>query len=383
MIDLAGWTLALTERDGSRVSITDGLDEDQNAVGDVDEQSDESKAKKNHKSEIAWLKRLTKLDTEAFEPALEAVRGRRGGGGKLAWEVSLPESFWLDGDAGLSVMIPSWDKRRSRMHVDFSGATMRMQLLAGKRPIFDGAVVTTTVVDGETLTAEGGWEILCDYTDDDVHYLELEQVLSGNVRVQRQWMQLRDDDAVLIGDSVIVPSSETDDGPAIIEHTVRLPIAGDYVGKAEPETREVFLSRGKKSHAMAIPISAGEWRMGPTMSTLVTDETSGDGSHELVWQSFGGQRMYSPLWIDLQRRRFKRPRTWRRLTVAEELSIVPDHTASAFRMQSGSCQWMFYRSLVAGGLRTVLGKHMMHDFFASRFDPSDGVHEELVTVEDE
>lgn len=382
MFSLAGWTLALTRQDGGRIHFAsqDEIGRDQTSGDDGSENASNNE---DLKSDIAWLKSMTKIDAETFKPALDAVRGRRGGEGKLAWEVSLPESFWVDGDAGLAVMIPSWDKRRGRINLDFSGATMRIELLAGKCMIFDGPLETATVIDGKSLKAEGGWEVLCDYTDDDVHYLELEQVLSDGVRVQRQFMQLREDDAVLIGDSVLVPQTTDDqtdqDGPAIIQHTVGLPIAGGYAAQSPTETREVFLHRRKKNHAMVIPISAGEWRMGPTMSTLTADEDSAS----LRWQSFGGQRLYSPLWIDLQRRRFKRPRTWRRLTVAQELSIVADNVASAFRMQSGSSQWMFYRSLVAGGLRTVLGKHMIHDFFASRFDAGDGVHEELVTVEDE
>lgn len=409
MFTLAGWTLALTESNGARIAISEPADASRqddtvdtvasdaaSQDDDIDRNDDDNQTpqvnvpRSERKSEIEWLERMTNIDAETFQPALDAVLGRRGGNGKLAWEVSLPESFWTDGDAGLSLMIPSWDKRRGRINLDFSGATMRIDMLAGKHSVFHGPLATKTVVDGQTLRPESGWEILCDYTDDDVHYLELEQCLSGHVRLQRQFMLLRDDDAVLIGDSVLVPDSVANDGsasdrdgssidePAIIEHTVSIPIAEDYAAKIAPETREIFLSRGKKSHAMAIPLSANEWRIGPTMSTLQPN----DDSSELTWQSFGGQRLYSPLWIDLQRRRFKRPRTWRRLTVAEELNIVADNDASAFRMQSGSCQWMFYRSLAAGHLRTVLGKHMMHDFFASRFDPSDGVHEELVTVED-
>ena len=322
-----------------------------------------------------WLNHLATLDPDCFKPAAAAaLRGE--GGGKLAWEVSLPESCWIDGDAGLAVLIPAWNRRRGRLDVDFSRPVMRVTVGGGKQPALDGEIACQTTIDGSVRKPVSGWEELCQYTDDDVHYLELEQKLDGGAVLQRQLLTLRDDQAVLIGDSVLVP--EVDSGAAAvgIEHVVRMPIGGQHVARDAAETREVFLRRDDRDQALVIPVGGGEWRVGSTNATLVAN------GEDLVWRSTGRQRMYSPLWIDLQRRRFDRPRTWRRLTVAEELKLVDSNVATAFRIQSGSSQWMFYRSLVPGRLRTVLGKHLMHDFYASRFDPGDGVHEDLVTVDD-
>jgi hypothetical protein len=43
----------------------------------------------------------------------------------------------------------------------------------------------------------------------------------------------------------------------------------------------------------------------------------------------------------------KRPLTWRRITVAENLALVPREVAAAYRVQVGREQWLFYRSLAA------------------------------------
>ena len=384
---LAGWVLALCDRDGSMVAVGH---RPERTPGDAPEaaSSEESNGGSMGEAtgEMPWLRRLADVDPESYGPAIDAATGdkpRR----TLAWEVSLPQSVWIDPDAAIAVMMPAWDRRRGRMEIDFARATMDITIHTARRKLIDGPLRTETTVDGQTLSPETSWEMLCDYTDDDVHYLELEQQLTGGVRLQRQLMVLRESQAAMIGDSVLVPEKSeglpTDDGPAIIQHRVGLPYVDDLQPRDAPETREVFLDRSRSSKAdrpaaMLIPVAGGEWRIGPTMATLQTDASG----QQLVWQSFGGQRLYTPLWIDLRRSRFDRPRTWRRLTVGEELSIVPDHVASAFRVQFGSEQWMLYRSLVAGRLRTVLGKHLMHDFFASRFDPGDGVHEELVTVDE-
>jgi hypothetical protein len=70
------------------------------------------------------------------------------------------------------------------------------------------------------------------------------------------------------------------------------------------------------------------------------------------------------------------------LTVADELRIVERSEATGYRIQMGSEQWMVYRSLGDHHTRTVLGKHLIADFYCGRFDPGDGSHEELITVDE-
>ena len=68
--------------------------------------------------------------------------------------------------------------------------------------------------------------------------------------------------------------------------------------------------------------------------------------------------------------------------MGDQLRLVNRHEATAYRFQAGSEQWMVYRSLGERRCRTALGKHLIAEFYASRFHPGDGTHEELVTVED-
>ena len=68
------------------------------------------------------------------------------------------------------------------------------------------------------------------------------------------------------------------------------------------------------------------------------------------------------------------------MTVAERLQVQPPSVATGFRVQIGSGQWLFYRSLVAPASRSVLGQNVNHEFFAGRFD-RDGETEQLVAVD--
>ncbi len=104
-----------------------------------------------------------------------------------------------------------------------------------------------------------------------------------------------------------------------------------------------------------------------------------DASLELRQQG-QGSRLYAPLFIDLDHRRFKSPVTWRQLTVAEQLQIQPPSAAVGYRVQVGREQWLFYRSLAAPANRTVLGQNLTAEFYAGCFD-SDGEADELVGIE--
>ena len=128
---------------------------------------------------------------------------------------------------------------------------------------------------------------------------------------------------------------------------------------------------------MVFPLAASEWRVGATTCTLSATE-----DQHLAITVQGRDRLYAPLWFDLQPRRLKRKRTWRQLTIGDQLRIVGTDQAAGYRIQVGPEQWMVYRSLAGHSGRTVLGKHLVEDFYCSRFDPGDGSHEELITVDD-
>jgi hypothetical protein len=355
--ELSHWVAAMTTQDGGSAFASLG----KSALSD-DRQPD------------GLLDHAARFDAESLKPAFAAALGRAPQGGRLAWEVSLPEAMLHDADAKLAVMMPQWDVRRGRMHVDYRSTHMGLELFVGRPRLFCGHLEPMIRVDGHGQQPDGDWHEVCEYSDDDVHYLEIEQAWSGGCLLQRQLMLLREDRCVFFADAVL-PNEETG-RLGEIEYTCRFPIADGIEFHPERETRELELAAGNK-RALVIPLAANEWRAGSTDGGLAETE---DG--HLAMQLRGQRSLYAPLWIDLYQRRRKRKRTWRQLTVADQLRIVGNDEAVGYRIQLGSEQWMVYRSLRDQGCRSVLGKHLIADFFCARFDAGDGSYEELITVDD-
>lgn len=406
--NLAGWTAAMTRHDGTAVfSDSNPADiwpdlRDQPTGQDkrlpkpptknVGKQKDKKKGGRERKTTApnlpagGLLGAMTRLDQEALSPAVAASLGQSHSGGRLAWEVSLPESMWHDDEAGVAALLPEWDVRRGRTFVDYHGQDVFLEIMGGRRPILQGTVQTMIDVDGQSQQPTGPWQSICEYTDDDVHYLEIEQAYSGGVVLQRQLMLVRDDRCVMLSDAVVpghrFASFDQADLPPV-RCLTRIPIAPGLSVETDEETRDIYLG-DKKRRALAVPLAASEWRVGMTNSRLEVSE-----DQHLVLTTTGRGAVYSPLWLDFQPRRFRRKRTWRQLTVADQLQILPRNVASAFRMQIGSEHWIVYRGLTSTaqstGLtpRSFLGKHLVADFFAARFHPGDGGMEELVTVDRE
>lgn len=331
------------------------------------------------------LTEATKFDHETLSPAISAALGKSQTGGRLAWEVCLPEAFLHCEDAKIAVMMPEWDIRRGRVVVDYSQDDCHLEVYAGRAKAISGSWQVMITSNNEEQSSIGPWEETCEFTDDDVHYIELEQSWSGGLVLQRQILVIRDDRCVFLADNVLPDETDSThpDSPNVaslperqLRYTGRIPLGDDLEAEPDSDTRE-FVLRNNKRRGLVIPLAASEWRIGPTQSKLVMAE-----DRHWVLTAQATNRLYAPLWLDLVARRLKRCRTWRRLTVADELRVVPDNEAVGFRIQSGSEHWMIYRSLHENRCRSVLGKHLIADFFAGRFDPGDGGFEELVTVQD-
>ena len=326
-------------------------------------------------SEFGLIATLQAEHAEVLGSAFAAARGETPVGGRLAWEVGLPDTWHHDRDTKLAVGFPDWDVRQGRFHLDYSSENPQLEVFAGRRRLFSGRVQVRLELDGVERQPCGDWTEVCEHTDDDVHYIEIEQPWSGGLVLQRQMMLVRDDRCLLLADSII-PDQADDVATSTIDYWCNLPLAHSVGWSPEADTREGFLCDGKR-RAMVVPLAAGEWAVGPTDSTL--SETS-DGHLQLFVR--GRKALYAPIWCDFLKRRFSRPRTWRQLTVGDQLKLIARHEATAYRIQAGSEQWMVYRSLGERRCRTALGKHLIAEFYGSRFYPSDGSHEELVTVDD-
>ncbi|MEM9365317.1 MAG: hypothetical protein AAGD07_04915 [Planctomycetota bacterium] len=414
--ELAVWTAAMTRHDGTAYLSPATAEQTSDDSKPLELGLDQHRSTKRRRTKggsaqgDTTSKRLTGLFTaachyeeESLRPAFEAALGARQTGGRLAWEVSLPDTLWQGENSGQIAMMPQWDVRRGRTYLDYRGDSVQIDLWAGRRAAIQGVWETVVEIDGQTLRPTSDWENSCDYTDDDVHYVELQQSLQNGVALQRQIMVVRDDRCVLLTDAVVNVKPGKGKRRPNVRCFSRLPIAAPMSVVAEEETREVFLSDGKR-RAMVVPLAAGEWRVGRSQSQLRTVENpdhlprangspakSGLASSQaipfptatshLVLETTGHGNVYSPLWFDFQTRRFRRKRTWRALTVGEDLRTIPRETASAFRLQIGSEHWTLYRSFDGNRPRTFLGKNLIADFFAARFHPGDGGMEELVTVD--
>ena len=296
--------------------------------------------------------------------------------GLMRVESELPEAAIYNENGHVVVMRPSWFDHHGVVMANFDGtASTNIEISSGKTTVFAGQWQASVTINGKPSQPESGWEEVCWFSDDDVHYLEIEQRWSQGVTLQRQIMVVREDGAVLIGDSVFA------DTGAKIQYESRLPVADGLKTLPEPETREIIVA-DTKPRALVLPINLPEWRSGFAHDgSLPVGQLETDDEH-LRYGCQGESRLYAPLWIDFERRRYSRPRTWRNLTVASNLEVAAPGEAVASRIQLGSEQWLVFRALGAPNAWTFCGKHIAADFFCGRFDPEDGDVEELVTVED-
>jgi len=396
--EFATWMAVLTRHDGSQVfsgASAEQCEIDYAAAKSGTTRSTQKDRKKKTSTSSSVSKEQPDLhglmlaascfDSETLAPAMAAALGQSHSGGRLAWEISLPEAMWHSETASTFAMLPEWDVRRGRTFVDYSGEDVAVEIMSGRRSLIQGVHQTMITLGGVDQQPIGDWECTCEYSDDDVHLIELEQTFSGGVVLQRQWMLVRDDRCLMVSDAVL-PSSKTgtakDSSTAVdpnteIRCTSRLPLVVGVEVVQDEQTRELVLTDGKKRRAMVMPLAANEWRVGPSACQVSVS----DDNH-LVVTTTGRGALYSPVWFDFQTRRFDRKRTWRQLTIAEQLVIVPRNVGAAFRVQIGSEHWVVYRSMSGRGPRSVMGRHLIADFFAARFHPGDGGMEELVTVDD-
>jgi len=242
--DLATWVGGLTNVGGASVFLSDNVDAPE--------------VRSNHRyladDDASLLSAATRFDPETLKPAIQAALGVTQTGGRLAWEVCLPESLIHCENAKVAVMMPEWDVRRGRTIVDYGQEDCRVELHAGRAKAFRGKWQAMISIDGEEQTPQGPWESTCEFSDDDVHYLEIEQEWTGGVTLQRQFLVVRDDRCVLLCDNVLTDEADpsvtntTRNGsvnaaankPPSIQYTSRIPLTPELIPDPEKETREIY-----------------------------------------------------------------------------------------------------------------------------------------------
>ena len=315
-----------------------------------------------------------------------------------------PSIYWEEG--AIAVMRRNWNRGDERIAVLFAGRTCQVELVASGRVAASGAWRFEISQQGRQLQPESDWESNCWYTDEEVDFLELEIKLTTGVTLQRQIVFARADRFLLLADAVMSRAPCTHGRPGNLEYRSVLPLAPQVEFRGAEESREGHLLYGRGSTAdgksaasansvafqaacprsvafqaanqplaQVLPLALPEWRAEQHGGEL---KMIPEGLE--LRQTSAGQRLYAPLFIDLDRRRFRRRMTWRPLTVAESLAAVPSEVAVGFRVAIGDRQWIVYRSLATRGNRTLLGHNLATESLIARFG-KDGEVKSIVEIE--
>jgi hypothetical protein len=282
----------------------------------------------------------------------------------------LPDPSLNSDWSGVSVMASGWSQTDARLAIAYTDRSLNFELSAGGERLFFGEWNQKTTCDGAAVEVTGEWERLCWETGKRYDFLELGIELSHGLRLERQLLLGREDRVLYLADIIMT----TDGSLRRLHHTFSLPLDAAATWQPEFETRDGIVA-GRKMRAAVMPMALGEWRSDPRGGSLYAENGRLVLSHEAH-----GRAMCCPLFFDLDRKRTKQQRTWRQLTVAEWMEILPHDVAVGYRAQSGSDQWLFYRSLGPCGNRTVLGQNIAGEFTAGPFLDS-GKYKEWVEIE--
>ncbi len=285
--------------------------------------------------------------------------------------------------SSLAVLRNRWAAPPTQATVDFSGPQVWLDVSCGNQSLLHGPWDVSVRVNDTAATPLGPWTEVCWHSDADCDYLEIEQKLSGGWLLQRHILLARQDECLLLADSLL---DETKRTPAEFMATAaeapRLDYATDLLlspavsFQPQKDSREGHLQAGRKPLALVMPIALPEWR-----KQAVTGELSSTEGHLQHRLQTRGRNLFAPLWLDLNPNRFKGSQcTWRQLTIGEFLNVQPREVAVGFRVQVHYSQWLLYRSLAWRGNRTVLGKNFATDFACCRFQPN-GETQEILEVQ--
>ncbi|MCC6511977.1 MAG: hypothetical protein IT423_22960, partial [Pirellulaceae bacterium] len=268
-------------------------------------------------------------------------------------------------------MQTDWFKRGGRMAIDYSDSPLAMEIIGPKgATLLSGRWPLQVELDGQAQLQLDDWEEVCWFSDDEVDYLEVEAKFGDNCCIQRQMMLFREEQLVMLADALIGDR----EGKWSMQSSLTL---GPGVRAEEAvATRESWLITPSGQRCLVLPLAQPEWR-----KQLCNSKLTYENQTVTLRATTSASRLYSPWLLSLKPSHADKPMTWRQLTVAEDLTIVPASTAVAYRVQIGREQWLIYRTLAEATRRTALGMHTIYDFFAGRFDGDTGDVDTLVEVE--
>jgi hypothetical protein len=299
----------------------------------------------------------SKKASKPAKPAKPAKSGR----------VKPPKPSIMSEWSEFGLLRSSWEPHSPQLALAFDNRRVRAELNAAGHNWLAGTWSFQATADGKPLQPADDYSEVCWHSDKEVDYLELQLPLTQDWQLQRHYLLDRRDGFLFLADALVGPQE------ADVQFAVDYPLAADVNVEVDSETRELTLRSGKRT-ATALPLALPEWHAERSPGEF---RLSG-GRLQQTWQRRGA-RAFLPLFIHLNPGRSKRF-TWRRLTVAEDLRILPETVAVGYRVQFGDFHYLFYRSLAAAAPRTVLGQHIGSEFLAGRFLP-DGELDELIEIE--
>lgn len=275
-------------------------------------------------------------------------------------------SEWAEG----ALLQSRWSSNSPKVGIDYSNKQCILEI-SRDASLVRGNCLPAISVDGKLVQPSTDFEVVCNHSDEDLEYLELELTLGDDdeATLNRQFILIRESDVLVMADAVLVEE------PAVLNYECGFPLAPGIQIMEETETCEVYLRSGG-IQSLVLPLAVPEWKSARTDSRLLI------GDQQLtLHQKERGLGLYAPLVFDLNPQRSRQKRTWRQLTVGEERHSVPHDVARAFRFQLNRDQWFFYKSISRRGNRTFLGENFNGEFVFNRFE-KDGTVKQLIQIDD-
>jgi hypothetical protein len=283
--------------------------------------------------------------------------------------VTLPPASMHCEESAIAALRRGWNRDDERLVTRFAGQSCQVELVSSGQISISGEWQFSLSRQGQPLEPVSDWESICWHSDAEVDYLELQLQLTDNVILQRHMILAREDRFLLLADAVL--------GSSIggLEYCGILPLAAGIEFSPATETREGTLVAAGRPLAQVLPLALPEWRSDARVGQL-----SATARGLELHQETEGRRLFAPLFIDLDRTRFRKRLTWRALTVAESLLSVATERAAGYRVAIGKEQWIIYRSLGPVGNRTLLGHNLSTETLVARFG-SDGEVTSIIEIE--
>ena len=142
-------------------------------------------------------------------------------------------------------------------------------------------------INSRQVQAESELEVVCEQSDKDVEYVELETDLGEEAVFNRQILLSRDQEFLLVAD-VVVPRQSSR-----IEYRCDYRLARGILGMQETENREIYL-RTDEIQALVLPLAHPEWKVDGCRDRLEFDENK-----LTMTQAIEGRGLYAPLFLSL------------------------------------------------------------------------------------